>query len=107
VGKGNEGGLRGFLAGLTLDSLYYSRIITPMKTTLFWDMYSGGSKKQSFSKLAVELPEKEAIEWFEEKYGNPFFVTCDCCGPDYSVSEFDSLEDLKSYHKDAQIAELG
>mgnify|MGYP003526339195 CR=1 FL=1 len=56
--------------------------------TIFYDMSSGGSEKESFSKLAVKLPEKEAREWFEKTYNrDPDNVTCECCGEDYAVYE--------------------
>jgi hypothetical protein len=56
--------------------------------TIFYDMSSGGSEKESFTKLAVRLPETEAVDWFEEKYGHsPYNVTCSCCGEDYAVYE--------------------
>lgn len=62
--------------------------------TLFFDMSSGGYKKESFSKLIVELPEAKAVEWFEQKYGhNPYDVTCSCCGSDYAVCEYDTVPD--------------
>ena len=56
--------------------------------TIFYDMSSGGSEKESFSKLAVRLPENEAREWFEKTYNrDPDNVTCSCCGEDYAVYE--------------------
>lgn len=56
--------------------------------TRFFDMSSGGSEKEDFCTLYVELHENDAIEWFENKYGHsPYNVTCTCCGSDYSVCE--------------------
>ena len=56
--------------------------------TIFYDMSSGGSEKESFTKLAVKLPESEAVEWFEKTFGrDPHNVTCRCCGADYAVYE--------------------
>tara|TARA_R110002153_G_C13182201_1_gene485186 strand:+ start:511 stop:726 length:216 start_codon:yes stop_codon:yes gene_type:complete len=51
-------------------------------------MASGGSRKESFEKLAVRLPENEAREWFDRTYNrDPDNVTCECCGEDYAVYE--------------------
>ena len=56
--------------------------------TIFYDMSSGGSEKESFTKLAVKLSESEAVEWFEKTFGrDPHNVTCQCCGADYAVYE--------------------
>jgi len=56
--------------------------------TVFYDMSSGGSEKENFTKLAVRLPEREAVEWFEKTFGrDPHYVTCQCCGADYAVYE--------------------
>jgi hypothetical protein len=56
--------------------------------TKFYDLSSGGSAKEEFCTLYVELPISEAIEWFIDKYGHdPYNITCECCGSDYSVWE--------------------
>lgn len=74
--------------------------------TLFWDMHSGGSAKVEINgkekcKIYVELPEDEAMSYFEEKFGrDPYNVTCDCCGEDYSINEYDTLEEATSYHRE-------
>jgi hypothetical protein len=72
-----------------------------MKHTLFYDMHSGGSRKNSFSCGYVQGDEATATALFTDKYGNPRHVTCTCCGPDYSVDEFDSLEALKESYPEA------
>ena len=64
--------------------------------TRFFDMSSGGTEKEDFCTLYVELPEDEAVEWFEEKYGHsPYNVTCECCGQDYSFHEVGDNPDMK------------
>jgi len=56
--------------------------------TIFYDMSSGGTEKEPFSILAVRMPISQAVWWFEQTYGhNPFYITCECCGEDYSVYE--------------------
>ena len=73
--------------------------------TLFYDMHSGGGQKESFSKLAVELPENEAVEWFKNKFGHdPFNITCNCCGCDYSVSESETLDELTKCWGNVEVA---
>ena len=63
--------------------------------TCFFDLSSGGSEKEDFCTLYVELPEDDAVEWFENKYGHsPFNVTCTCCGSDYSVYEVGDNPDM-------------
>lgn len=54
--------------------------------TIFYDMYSGGSGKESFDKLAVRLPKEKAVDWFKSKYRDPYNITCECCGQDYEVN---------------------
>ena len=64
--------------------------------TIFYDMSSGGSEKESFTKLAVKLPESEAVEWFEKTFGrDPHNVTCQCCGADYAVSRAEPCSGLR------------
>lgn len=66
--------------------------------TRFMDMHSGGSQKLDFSKLYVPLPEKEAIAWFQNRYGrDPNNVTCGCCGEDYVVYELSTQAALDEY----------
>jgi len=66
-----------------------------MKYTVFMDMFSGGSQKEDWEYICVTLPEKDAIEWFEEYFGHdPLEVTCECCGQDYSVDEIKDLKEL-------------
>lgn len=66
--------------------------------TYFYDMCSGGGKKTEWDVIFVELPYKYAVTWFEDTYGrDPEYVTCECCGPDFSIEEVDSLEHLKYF----------
>lgn len=57
--------------------------------TKFDDMYSGGYTKTDFKEIWIELPENEACEYFEKKFGeSPNGMTCICCGPDYHIDEY-------------------
>lgn len=54
--------------------------------TYFFDMSSGGSDKEDWAMIGVNLPNPAAVAWFEDTFGHhPNNITCDCCGPDYSI----------------------
>ena len=74
-----------------------------VKTTLFWDMHSGGvTTIEPFNKIYIECPEKLARIYFTAITGeNPDSVRCSCCGENYSVSESDDIEQSTGYHRDA------
>lgn len=60
--------------------------------TKIFDMSSGGSEKLGAFVIWIEAKEDEATELFEEIFGiDPYNVTCQCCGCDYSIweSEFE------------------
>lgn len=62
--------------------------------TSFFDMSSGGSEKLDWTLITVNLPVGLAVVWFERQFGHdPYNVTCDCCGPDYSITEWNTMED--------------
>lgn len=66
------------------------------KWTRFYDMASGGDHKEPFDVIYIEAPEAEAERIFSERFGHdPGNITCDCCGSDYSVSEYESLEEAQ------------
>lgn len=68
--------------------------------TSFWDMHSGGGSKEKFDKIYIEAPEDEAKIIFYNRFGhNPERVSCTCCGEDYSVSEYKTLEEASQYHR--------
>lgn len=69
-----------------------------MVWTRIWDMHSGGDLKEPFSKCYIEAPEDEAVSVFYARFGhNPHRVTCTCCGPDYDVEEYETLEKATFY----------
>lgn len=71
-----------------------------MPWTHFWDMHSGGSQKVDWGHIFIEAPQAEAELVFYNRFGrNPNRVTCTCCGPDYSISESDTLEQATAYNR--------
>lgn len=72
-----------------------------MAWTKFWDMYSGGRVKlDPVDKVFIEAPMEQAIGVFYARFCiNPYHITCDCCGEDYSISEHETLEDATKYHR--------
>lgn len=78
-----------------------------MTVTQFWDMHSGGDTKlEPWSKIYIEAPEAEAKSVFYARFRrNPDRVTCTCCGPDYSVQEYQSIEEATSYHRGKKTVE--
>lgn len=61
--------------------------------TRFYDMSSGGSEKLDACTIWIEADEDAACGLFESIFGiDPNNVTCSCCGADYSISEYETLE---------------
>lgn len=68
--------------------------------TQFWDMNSGGGKKLKWSYIYIEAPKEQAITIFKEMFRrNPYNVTCECCGSDYCVDEYPTLEAATEFHR--------
>jgi len=68
--------------------------------TEFWDMHSGGGQKEKFSQCFIEASYDEAKSVFYSRFGhNPERITCTCCGEDYSISEYKTLEEATKYHR--------
>lgn len=78
-----------------------------MTWTLFWDMHSGGGTKVApWDKIYVEAPEDDARTFFQRRFDrDPDHVTCDCCGPDYAVSQEESLAQVSGYHRNLRCVE--
>lgn len=71
--------------------------------TKFWDMHSGGGRKEPYDRIYIEAPEKEACIVFYNRFGhNPNRVTCTCCGEDYSIDEHESLEQATAFHRNCR-----
>lgn len=70
------------------------------KWTKFWDMNSGGGLKEKWSLIFIEATEDEAKVIFYNRFGhNPDRVSCTCCGPDYSITEYSDLLQATGYHR--------
>lgn len=72
-----------------------------MTWTRFYDVSSGGFEKTEYKQIFIEAPQDEAIEIFESRIGrSPWNVTCQCCGPDHSITEYDSLEAATKFDRE-------
>lgn len=68
--------------------------------TEFMDMHSGGGLKEKWEYIYIEAPEEEAKVIFYNRFGhNPERVTCTCCGEDYSITEYKTLEEASAYNR--------
>lgn len=75
--------------------------------TQFHDMHSGGTTKTSYDHIFVELPEDKAIEWFKGFFGqDPGDVACQCCGPNFSVTESPDLRQATAYERRCQFVNV-
>lgn len=65
-----------------------------MTWTRFSDTHSGGDVKLRWPVVYIAAPEGEARKLFAEAFSyDPSYVTCDCCGPDFTVLEEDDLDE--------------
>ena len=73
----------------------------------FTDMNSGGFTKSKYKTILIDCDnETEAIELFEARFDrHPRNITCNCCGYDYSISDFDSLEDATALDRMCQMSQ--
>lgn len=73
----------------------------------FTDMNSGGFTKSKYKTILIDCDnETEAIELFEAWFDrHPRNITCNCCGYDYSISDFDSLEDATALDRMCQMSQ--
>lgn len=67
--------------------------------TRFSDMYSGGSVKvKGYEWIIIEGDENTAAVYFEKRFNrDPYNVTCNCCGEDYSISSYETLEECLNH----------
>ena len=67
----------------------------------YMDMHSGGGQKSQWDYVYVEAESRRVADArFTGAIGRePGHVTCRCCGPDYSVSEDETLEEATSYDR--------
>lgn len=65
-----------------------------------FDMSSGGDQKLAWSHIYIEAPEDEAKVIFERLFDrDPENITCQCCGPDYSINEETDLYEGTAYER--------
>jgi hypothetical protein len=78
-----------------------------IKWTEFMDMHSGGGcKEEPYEYIYIQAPEEEARVIFYNRFGHdPDRVSCTCCGQDYSVTEYDSLDKATEFERKGGIIE--
>lgn len=69
--------------------------------TQFMDMHSGGGLKEGpYQHIYIQAPKEEAKIIFYNRFKhNPERVTCTCCGADYSISEYETLEQATGFER--------
>ena len=69
---------------------------------IYLDNYSGGGKSTDYERIIIEaVDEDEADKIFEKKFNyDPYSVSCECCGDDYSITWADTEEELNEYLKE-------
>lgn len=67
----------------------------------FWDMHSGGGTKTDYEKIFIEAnSEDEGVEIFEREFDeHPYDVACECCGSNFAVDVYETLEEATKYHR--------
>lgn len=66
--------------------------------TRFFDMCSGGGQKEEWGYIYIEAPMKEAEVIFYNRFGhNPNCVTCTCCGEDYAIDQYETLDEATKF----------
>lgn len=71
-----------------------------MTWTRFMDMHSGGGQKLKWAYIYIEAPESEARSVFYSRFDrNPEYITCTCCGEDYSVGEDKTLKEITAFER--------
>lgn len=64
----------------------------------FFDVHSGGVAKLDRTVYIEASSYDEAAARFKARFGrDPYNVTCDCCGPDFSVMDVEA-HDIPSRH---------
>lgn len=68
----------------------------------FSDLHSGGFAKTKYHKVYIEAPDdNDAEQLFTQVMGrNPHNVTCTCCGVDYSIIDFATLDEATEYERE-------
>lgn len=69
--------------------------------TRFMDMHGGGYPKiDSIDYIYIEADQDQAELIFKDQFRiDPNSVSCECCGDDYLIQEYDSLEEATMYDR--------
>lgn len=72
-----------------------------MTWTKFHDMHSGGGLKQKpFKYIYIEGGHADAVETFMDVFNDdPNRIACQCCGANYSITEYGSLREATQYER--------
>lgn len=71
-----------------------------MAFTRFMDMFSGGSKNTPYEYVYIEAEEDIAAEVMEKVFDAwPYNVNCECCGQNFSVSEYKTLGEATEWDR--------
>jgi hypothetical protein len=71
-------------------------------------MHSGGLTKikengHDINHIYIEADQKTAERYFEQLFDrDPHYTTCDCCGEDYSITEYSSLAEATAYERNCR-----
>lgn len=72
-----------------------------MSWTCFMDMHSGGGTKTDYEYIYIEADEETATTVFCNLFDeHPYSVACACCGSNFSVSSYASLEEATAYKRE-------
>ncbi len=76
------------------------KIKSSIPWTQFFDMHSGGGNKEKWENIYIQAPKSHAKIIFNNRFGHdPDRITCECCGEDYSITEYKTLEDAVKYQR--------
>lgn len=71
-----------------------------MTWTRFMDMHSGGCAKTDYEYIYIEADEDTAVNVFCNMFDeHPYSVACHCCGSNFSIGCYASLEDATKYER--------
>jgi len=89
-----------FLIFNQMKKTYNPEVRDTSKWTKFYDMHSGGGRKLEWELIFINADEITAIKIFEKMFDrDPTNVTCSCCGEDYAIHEYTSIDKATSYYR--------
>ena len=72
--------------------------------TIFSDLYSGGHPKTDHGLIIIKGKRNTAIKKFKKVFKiNPLRTSCQCCGSDYSIYEYETLEQINEEYDDYDL----